>query len=66
MPPVEETLANYLSQSEVSEAPILPSKQCQATLLLMPAYWQSTVAAGQAGAALHKMVLLQAYQVGLL
>lgn len=37
MPPVEETLASYLSQSEVSslKAPALASKPCQTTSWLV-------------------------------
>ncbi len=57
MPPVEETLASYLSVGETSslKAPSLPSKPLQ-----------NYAAAGQAVASLHMMVVLQAYQDDLL
>ncbi len=51
MPPVEETLASYLSVGETSslKAPSLPSKPLQ-----------KYAAAGQAVASLHTMAVLQA------
>ncbi len=57
MPPVEETLASYLSVGETSslKAPSLPSKPLQ-----------KCAAAGQAVASLHTMAVLQAYQADLL
>ncbi len=57
MPPVEETLASYLSVGETSslKAPSLPSKPLQ-----------KYAAAGQAVASLHTMAVLQAYQADLL
>ncbi len=55
MPPVEETLASYLSVGETSslQAPSLPSKPLQ-----------KYAAAGQAVTSLHTMAVLQAYQGG--
>ncbi len=57
MPPVEETLASYLSVGETFslKAPSLPSKPLQ-----------KYAAAGQAVASLHTMAVLQAYQSDLL
>ncbi len=57
MPPVEETLASYLSVGETSslKAPSLPSKPLQ-----------KCAAAGQSVTSLHTMAVLQAYQADLL
>ncbi len=57
MPPVEETLASYLSVGKTSslKALSLPSKPLQ-----------KCAAAGQAFASLHTMAVLQAYQADLL
>ncbi|XP_026126050.1 uncharacterized protein LOC113107622 [Carassius auratus] len=65
MPPVEETFANYLVSGRVStlKAPTLPSKPLKATARLNG---RAYTAAGQAGAALHTMAVLQAYQADLL
>ncbi len=65
MPPVEETLASYLSVGETSslKAPSLPSKPLQETSRLNGRAYE---AAGQAVASLHKMAVLQAYQADLL
>ncbi len=60
MSPVEETLASYLSAGVMStlKAPALPSKLLRETSRLNG---RAYVAAGQAGAALHTMSVLQAY-----
>ncbi|XP_073721072.1 uncharacterized protein [Misgurnus anguillicaudatus] len=65
MPQVEETLASYLSPGSASslKKPILPTKPCRITSSLVGKAYQ---AAGQAGAALHTMAVLQAYQADLL
>ncbi len=65
MPPVEETLASYLSVGETSslKAPSLPSKPLQDTSRLNG---RAYAAAGQAVASLHTMAVLQAYQADLL
>ncbi|KAI2646935.1 Transposon Ty3-G Gag-Pol polyprotein [Labeo rohita] len=65
MPQVEETLAGYLSpgSSSLLKKPALPTKPCRLTSLLVGKAFQ---AAGQAGAALHTMGVLQAYQADLL
>ncbi len=65
MPPVEETLASYLSVGETSslKAPSLPSKPLQETSRLNG---KAYAAAGQAVASLHTMAVLQAYQADLL
>ncbi len=65
MPPVEETLASYLSMGETAslKVPSLPSKPLQDTLRLNG---RAYAAAGQAVALLHTMVVLQAYQADLL
>ncbi len=65
MPPVEETLASYLSVGETSslKAPSLPSKHLQETSCLNGRAYS---AAGQAVASLHTMAVLQAYQADLL
>ncbi|KAI2654649.1 hypothetical protein H4Q32_011423 [Labeo rohita] len=68
MPPIEETLASYLSLGEASslKAPSLPTEPLQRTSSLNG---RAYAAAGQAVASLHTMVLqavLQAYQADLL
>ncbi len=65
MPPIEETLASYLSAGVTStlKAPALPSKPLRETSRLNG---RAYVAAGQADAALHTMSVLQAYQAELL
>lgn len=65
MPPVEETLASYLSQGESSclKALAIPSKLLQTTSCLND---RAYPAAGQAGGALHTMAVLEAYQADLL
>ncbi len=65
MPPIEETLASYLSRGVAStlKAPALPSKALKDTSRLNG---RAYAAAGQAGAALHTMSVLQAYQADLL
>ena len=65
MPPVEDTFANYLARGEASTltAPTLPSRPLQTTSRLNG---RAYAAAGQAGAALHTMAVLQAYQADLL
>ncbi len=64
MPPVEETLASYLSMGETPslKVPSLPSGPLQATSRLNG----KGAAAGQAVASLHTMAVLQAYQADLL
>ncbi|KAI2645589.1 Thromboxane-A synthase [Labeo rohita] len=65
IPRVEQTLASYLSpEAALSlKAPVLPSKLLRTTSALVgKGYW----AAGQAGACLHTMAVLQAYQADLL
>ncbi len=65
MPPVEETLASYLSMGETPslKVPSLPSMPLQATSRLNG---RAYAAAGQAVASLHTMAVLQAYQADLL
>ncbi len=65
MPPVEETLASYLSMGEKPslKVPSLPSMPLQATSRLNG---RAYAAAGQAVASLHTMAALQAYQADLL
>ncbi len=65
MPPIEETLASYLSRGVTStlKAPALSSKPLKETSRLNG---RAYAAAGQAGAALHTMSVLQAYQADLL
>ncbi|KAI2663288.1 Transposon Tf2-6 polyprotein [Labeo rohita] len=65
MPQVEETLAGYLSPGSSSslKKPMLPTKPCRLTSSLVGKAYQ---AAGQAGASLHTMAVLQAYQADLL
>ncbi len=65
MPPVEETLASYLSMGETPslKVPFLPSMPLQATSRLNG---RAYAAAGQAVASLHTMAVLQAYQADLL
>ncbi len=65
MPPVEETLASYLSMGKTAslKVPSLPSKPLQDTSRLNG---KAYAAAGQAVASLHIMAVLQAYQADLL
>ncbi len=65
MPPVEETLASYLSMGETAslKVPSLPSMPLQVTSRLNG---KAYAAAGQAVASLHTMAVLQAYQADLL
>ncbi len=65
MPRVEQTLASYLSPGAASslKAPTLPSKPLRTTSVLVG---KGYVAAGQAGACLHTMAVLQAHQADLL
>ncbi len=65
MPPVEETLASYLSMGDTAslKVPSLPFKSLQDTSRLNG---RAYAAAGQAAALLHTMAVLQAYQVDLL
>ncbi len=65
MPPVEETLASYLSMGETAslKVPSLPSMPLQVTLRLNG---RAYAAAGQAVASLNTMAVLQAYQADLL
>ncbi|KAL0175067.1 hypothetical protein M9458_031035, partial [Cirrhinus mrigala] len=65
MPRVEQTLASYLSPGLASslKAPVLPSKPLRVTSALVG---KGYTAAGQAGACLHTMSALQAYQADLL
>ncbi|CAM4598264.1 unnamed protein product [Leuciscus chuanchicus] len=65
MPPVDETLANYLASGRPSSlgAPTLPSKPLKTTSRLNG---RAYTAAGQAGAVLHTLAVLQAYQADLL
>ncbi|KAI2646866.1 Transposon Ty3-G Gag-Pol polyprotein [Labeo rohita] len=65
MPLVEQTLASYLSPESASslKALVLPSKPLRVTSALVG---KGYTAAGQAGACLHTMSVLQAYQADLL
>ncbi|KAI2653704.1 Transposon Ty3-G Gag-Pol polyprotein [Labeo rohita] len=65
MPRVEQTLASYLSPGSASslKAPVLPTKPLRVTSALVG---KGYTAAGQAGACLHTMSVLQAYQADLL
>ncbi len=65
MPPVEETLASYLSMGRTTslKVPSLPSKPLQDTSCLNG---KAYAAAGQAVTSLHTMAVLQAYQADLL
>ncbi len=65
MPPVEETLASYLSIGDTAslKVPSLPFKPLQDTSRLNG---RAYAAAGQAVASLHTMAVLQAYQADLL
>ncbi len=65
MPPVEETLASYLSMGDTAslKVPSLPFKLLQDTSRLNG---RAYAAAGQAVASLHTMAVLQAYQADLL
>ncbi len=61
MPRVEQTLAGYLSPGAASslKAPVLPTKPLRMSSVLVG---KGYTAAGQAGACLHTMSVLQAYQ----
>ncbi len=66
VPAVEDMLAALLSPNSNpswKSRPLLPSKTCRTTSALIG---KSYMAAGQAGAALHTMAILQAYQVEVL
>ncbi|KAI2653751.1 Lamina-associated polypeptide 2, isoform alpha [Labeo rohita] len=65
LPPVEETLASYLSLGKVTslKTPSLPSIPLQVTSRLNG---RAYAAAGQAVGTLHTMAVLQAYQADLL
>lgn len=65
MSQIEETLAGYLSLGSSSslKKATLPTKPCRITSSLLGKGFQ---AAGQAGAALHTMLVLQTYQADLL
>ncbi len=65
MPRVEQTLAGYLPPAAALslKAPVLPSKPLRTTSALVG---KGYTAAGQAGACLHTMSVLQAYQTDLL
>ncbi len=65
MPPVEDTLASYLSMGETAslKVPSLPSTPLQVTSCLNG---RAYAAAGQVVASLHTMAVLQAYQADLL
>ncbi len=65
MPPVEETLARYLSMGDTAslKVPSLPFKPLQDTSRLNG---RAYAAAGQAVASLHTMAVLQAFQADLL
>lgn len=65
MPKVEEMLAGLLSPSTASPGrkPTLPSRRCRNTSSLVG---RAYAEAGQAGACLHTMAVLQAYQADLL
>ncbi len=65
MPPIEDTLASYLSTGETSslKASSLPSKPLQDTSCLNG---RAYAAPGQVVASLHTMTVLQAYQADLL
>ncbi|KAL0197624.1 hypothetical protein M9458_006164, partial [Cirrhinus mrigala] len=62
---VEETLVGYLTPGSLSslKKPTLPTKPCRLTSSLVRKAYQ---AAGQAGAALHAMAVLQSYEADLL
>ncbi len=62
VPAVEDKLAAHLSPNSTPSwmsRPLLPSKPCRTTSAFIG---KSYMAAGQAGAALHTMAILQAYQ----
>ncbi len=65
MPRVEQTLAGYLSPGAASslKAPVLPTKPLRVSSALVG---KGYTAAGQTGACLHTMSVLQAYQADLL
>ncbi len=63
---IEDMLAAHLSPTSAPSwrfHPLLPSKPCRTTSALIG---KSYMAAGQAGAALHTMAILQAYQAEVL
>ncbi len=64
MPPVEETLASYLSMGETPSEGSLLAIQAPSGYISLE--WQGVPAAGQAVASLHTMAVLQAYQADLL
>ncbi len=65
MPRVEQMLAGYLSPGAASslKAPVLPTKPLRVSSALVG---KGYTTAGQAGACLHTMAVLQAYQADLL
>ncbi len=66
MPAVEDMLAAHLlpnSAPSWKSRPLFPSKPCRTTSVLIG---KSYMAAAQAGAALHTMAILQAYQAEVL
>ncbi|XDV16376.1 hypothetical protein PO909_016121 [Leuciscus waleckii] len=65
MPTVEQPLATYLAPESASslKTPVLPTKPCRDTSSLVG---RAYMAAGRAGASLHTMAALQAYQADLL
>jgi len=65
MPSTEQTLASYLASGSASslKAPVLPTKPLKTTSTFVG---KAYTAAGQAGACLHTMAVLQAYQANLL
>ncbi len=65
MPRVEQMLAGYLAPGAASSlnAPVLPTKPLRGSSALLG---KGYAAAGQAGACLHTMAVLQAYQADLL
>ncbi len=65
MPRVEQTLAGYLAPGAASslKAPVLPTKPLRGSSALLG---KGYAAAGQAGACLHTMAVLEAYQADLL
>lgn len=65
MPPIEETLASYLSMGQASTLKALPLPT-EPLLVTSCLNGREYAAAGQAGATLHTMAVLQAYQADLL
>lgn len=65
IPRVEQPLATYLAPESASslKTPVLPTKPCHVTSTLVG---RAYMAAGRAGASLHTMAVLQAYQADLL